>query len=73
MRGGEFSERVVSPEAFGEWVSDGVVQFPGGEESSGYHVPLGGDGVPESGDAGGTGEIRDGKLLEDEAEDVGGG
>lgn len=70
---GEFGEGIVSPEASREWVADNIVQFPRGDEGSGEHLPLGGDGVPETADAAGTSEIGDRKVLEDEAEDVGGG
>lgn len=73
MGDGEFGEGVVSPEASREWVADDVVQFPRGDEGSRYHVPLGGHGVPETTHAAGTCEIGDWKVVEDEAEDVGGG
>lgn len=73
MGDGEFGEGIVSPEASRERVADNVVQFPRGNEGSCEHLPLGGDGVPETADAAGTGEIGYRKVLEDEAEDVGGG
>ena len=73
MGGSELREGIVSPEASRKGVADDGLELPGCEEGGGEDVPVGGDGVPEAGDAAGAGEVGDGKLLEDGAEDVGGG
>ena len=73
MQDGERREGVVSPEASRKQVADNGLELPGCEEGSSEDVPVGGDEVPEAGDAVGVGEVGDRKLLEDGAKDVGGG
>lgn len=73
MRDRKLSKTIISPEAPRARLPYHILHLPRCFESSSDNFLIGSNGVPETGNAAGTSQVGDGKLLEDEAEDVAAG
>lgn len=73
MRDRELSKAIISPEAPGARLPYYILNLPRRFESTGNNFLIGSNRVPETGNAAGTSQVGDGKLLKDEAKDVAAG
>lgn len=70
MGDGEFGQTSVFPEASRKWSPNDSLQIPRSNESPSEDILIGGDRIPESGNAAGACKVWNGEFVEDDSECV---